>query len=131
MLKAVLIGVLAQRLVRRLCPHCKQAVEIDVDRWYDITGGAPMLPPDKAYEPAGCLECRETGYLGRVGIYEMMPLGAALKTQIHDQTDGAVLRRHAVQAGMTTLRLAGCRKIAEGLTSVEEVLGATGVERGG
>ncbi len=128
MLKAVLIGVVAQRLVRRLCPHCKQAVQIDSDRWFDITGGAPILPPETAFEPIGCLECRETGYLGRVGIYEIMPLSGTLKTHIHDQTDGAQLRRHAVREGMTPLRLAGCKKIAEGLTSVEEVLGAAGLE---
>ena len=128
MIKAVVIGVVAQRLVRRLCPHCKHAVELDADRWFDITGGAPMPPPETAYEPIGCLECRETGYLGRVGIYEIMPLSHTLKKQIHEQTDGAVLREHAVREGMTPLRLAGCRKIAEGLTSVEEVLGAAGLE---
>ena len=131
MIKAVVIGVVAQRLVRRLCPHCKHPIELDADRWYDITGGAPMLPPENAFEPTGCLECRETGYLGRVGIYEIMPLSGTLKAQIHDQTDGAALRRHAMREGMTPLRLAGCRKIAEGLTSVEEVLGAAGLERSG
>ncbi|MDE0854812.1 MAG: GspE/PulE family protein [Nevskia sp.] len=129
MIKAVVIGVVAQRLVRRLCPHCKHPIELDPDRWYDITGGAPMLPPENAFEPVGCLECRETGYLGRVGIYEIMPLSATLTAQIHDQTDGAALRSQAIREGMTPLRLAGCRKIAEGLTSVEEVLGAAGLER--
>src|SRR5271156_562090 len=91
LLKAVVIGVVAQRLVRRLCPHCKHPVTLDADRWFDITGGAPLLPPDTALEPTGCLECRETGYLGRVGIYEIMPLSATLKKQIHDNTDGAAL----------------------------------------
>jgi len=129
LLKAVVIGVVAQRLVRRLCPHCKRPVTLDSDRWFDITGGAPILPPDTAFEPTGCLECRETGYLGRVGIYEIMPLSATLKKQIHDNTDGAALRNQAVREGMTPLRLAGCKKIAEGLTSVEEVLGAAGLER--
>jgi len=129
LLKAVVIGVVAQRLVRRLCPHCKHPVTLDPDRWFDITGGAPILPPDTAFEPTGCLECRETGYLGRVGIYEIMPLSATLKKQIHDNTDGAALRNQAVREGMTPLRLAGCKKIAEGLTSVEEVLSAAGLER--
>ena len=130
MIKAVVIGVLAQRLVRRLCPHCKQGVEIDADRWYDITGGAPLLPPETAFEPIGCLECRETGYLGRVGIYEIMPLSPTLKAHIRDQTDSALLRKQAIHEGMAPLRIAGCRKIAEGLTSVEEVLGAAGLEHG-
>ncbi len=130
LLKAVLIGVVAQRLLRRLCPHCKHAVQIDSDRWFDLTGGAPMLPPDIAYEPVGCLECRETGYLGRVGIYEIMPLSDSLKAQVHEKTDSLLLRQQALREGMTPLRLAGCRKIAEGLTSVEEVLGASMLERG-
>jgi general secretion pathway protein E len=129
LLKAVIIGVVAQRLVRRLCPHCKRAVELDPDRWFDITGGAALLPPDSAFEPVGCLECRETGYLGRIGIYEIMPLSAHLKSLIHDQTDGALLRHHAVKEGMTQLRIAGCRKIAEGLTSVEEVLGVAVLDK--
>ncbi|HZR37239.1 MAG TPA: GspE/PulE family protein [Nevskia sp.] len=131
LLKAVLIGVVAQRLVRRLCPHCRHAVQIDADRWFDLTGGAPILAPDTAYEPVGCLECRETGYLGRVGIYEIMPLTDSLKAHVHGQTDSLLLRQQALREGMTPLRLAGCRKIAEGLTSVEEVLGATMLERAG
>ena len=129
LLKAVIIGVVAQRLVRRLCPHCKREVTIDEDRWFDLCGGAPLLPPETAYEPAGCLECRETGYLGRVGIYEIMPLSPTLKAQINEHTDGLLLRKLALREGMTPLRLAGCRKIVEGLTSVEEVLNATGLER--
>jgi general secretion pathway protein E len=129
LLKAVIIGVVAQRLVRRLCPHCKREVQIDGDRWYDLCGGAPLLPPEIAYEPAGCLECRETGYLGRVGIYEIMPLSNTIKGQIHDQTDSLLLRKQALREGMTPLRIAGCRKIIEGLTSVEEVLSATALER--
>jgi general secretion pathway protein E len=127
MIKAVVIGVLAQRLVRRLCPHCKQPVEIDAARWREISGGALALP-DSVFEPIGCLECRETGYLGRVGIYELMPLSAGLKNHIHEHTDGAKLRQQAMLEGMSPLRLAGCGKVGEGLTSVEEVLGATGLE---
>ncbi|MDR3418730.1 MAG: GspE/PulE family protein [Nevskia sp.] len=130
LIKAVLLGVVAQRLVRRLCPHCKQPVELGEERWRDITGGAPLARPSIAYEPGGCLECRETGYLGRVGIYEIMLLSPTLKPLIHDQTDGSVLRDHAIRDGMTTLRIAGCRKIAEGLTSVEEVLSAAGISQG-
>jgi len=131
LIKAVLLGVVAQRLVRRLCPHCRQPVELGAERWREITGGADLPLPQAAYEPTGCLECRETGYLGRVGIYEIMPLSPTLKPLIHDQTDGAALREQAMREGMTSLRIAGCRKIAEGLTSVEEVLGAVGIgERG-
>ena len=124
LLKATLLGVVAQRLVRTLCRHCKQAVEIDERRWQEITGGWHLDRPDHVHEPAGCLECRETGYLGRAGIYEIMPLSTALKTRLDDRTDLGELREHALREGMTPLRIAGCLKIAAGLTSVEEVLGA-------
>ena len=128
LLKAVLIGVVAQRLVRRLCPHCKQPVEIGAERWRAVAGGEGLQVPAFACEPRGCLECRETGYLGRVGIYEIMPLTPSLQAQVHAHTDGAALRGAALAEGMRSLRAAGCRKIAEGLTSVEEVLDTAGVQ---
>ncbi|MBL6749181.1 MAG: type II/IV secretion system protein [Nevskia sp.] len=123
LIKATVVGIVAQRLVRRLCPHCKQAVEIGQERWDEIAGIAGLPRPKLVYEPVGCLECRETGYLGRVGIYEIMPLSPALKSCIGDQTDGLLLRAAAIKEGMTPLRAAGCRKIAAGETSVEEVMG--------
>jgi len=124
LIKATLLGVVAQRLVRKLCPHCKRAVELDAERWREITGGWPLPRPSTIFEAVGCLECRETGYLGRVGIYEIMPLSAALKAQISDATDLAALRDAALHEGMLPLRIAGCRKIAAGETSVDDVLGA-------
>jgi general secretion pathway protein E len=124
LLKATLLGVVAQRLVRTLCKHCKHPVEIDEHRWQDITGGWHMDRPDQVFEPTGCLECRETGYLGRAGLYEIMPLSAHLKSRLSEQTDLADLREHAMREGMIPLRIAGCRKIAAGVTSVEEVLSA-------
>jgi general secretion pathway protein E len=129
LIKAVLLGVVAQRLVRRLCPHCKHPVELGALRWAEISGAWGLPLPPAVYEPGGCLECRETGYLGRAGIYEIMPLTPSLKLHITDQTDGAVLREYALKEGMTPLRIAGCKSIAAGQTSVEEVLSAAPLVR--
>ncbi len=129
LIKATLLGVVAQRLVRKLCPHCKRAEAVDAARWQEITGGWPLLRPETIYVAVGCLECRETGYLGRVGIYEIMPLTASLKPQITDATDLAALREAALREGMLPLRIAGCRKVAAGETSIEEVLGAAPLVR--
>jgi general secretion pathway protein E len=123
LIKATVIGIVAQRLVRRLCPHCKQPVEISAQRWAQIAEHTGEAQPLQVYEPVGCLECRETGYLGRVGIYEIMILTPTLKGHIADQTDGLALRAAALKEGMTSLRAAGCRKIAAGETSLDEVVG--------
>ena len=124
LIKSTLIGVVAQRLLRRLCPHCKKATVIDQQQWTDITGGSPLVPkPDVIHVPVGCLECRETGYLGRVGIYEIMPMSKTLNPTIGTATDLTHLRQQAINEGMMPLRIAGCVKLAAGTTSIEEVLG--------
>ncbi|GAC1631793.1 MAG: GspE/PulE family protein [Nevskia sp.] len=129
LIKSTLLGVVAQRLVRTLCPHCKQPAPIEASRWRDITNGWPLALPPAVFVPVGCLECRETGYLGRLGIYEIMPLSATLNPQIHDQTDLILLREQALKEGMMPLRIAGCLKVAAGLTSVDEVLGVAPMVR--
>jgi general secretion pathway protein E len=123
LIKSTLLGVVAQRLLRKLCPHCRRAEPIDPALWKEITAGWPMPAPTRVNVPVGCLECRETGYLGRVGIYEMMPLASALHPLIHDHADLMELREAAVREGLTPLRIAGCHKIAAGVTSIDEVLG--------
>ncbi|TLX61280.1 type II/IV secretion system protein [Stutzerimonas nosocomialis] len=122
LLKATLLGVMAQRLVRTLCPHCKAPVEIDEDDWQALTKpwNAPL--PTTAQQAVGCLECRDTGYRGRAGVYEIMLLNDAIKPLISADTDIVALRRHAFKDGMRSLRLSGAQKIAAGLTTVEEVL---------
>ncbi len=125
LLKATLLGVMAQRLVRTLCPHCKAPVEIDEDDWQALTKpwNAPL--PTNAQQAVGCLECRDTGYRGRAGVYEIMLLNDAIKPLISADTDIVALRRHAFKDGMRSLRLSGAQKIAAGLTTVEEVLRVT------
>ncbi len=125
LLKATLLGVMAQRLVRTLCPHCKAPVQLDADDWSALTKpwNAPL--PSTAQRAVGCLECRDTGFRGRAGVYEIMLLNDAIKPLITSDTDIVALRRQAFKDGMRSLRLSGAQKIAAGLTTVEEVLRVT------
>ncbi|MBA4286383.1 MAG: type II secretion system protein E [Xanthomonadaceae bacterium] len=131
LIKSTLIGVVAQRLLRRLCPHCKQETAIDDRRWAELSGGNPLVAkPDTVFVPVGCLECRETGYLGRVGIYEIMPMSKTLNAVIGADADLIALREQALKEGMMPLRIAGCAKVATGATSIEEVLGVAAGSHG-
>lgn len=125
LLKATLLGVMAQRLVRTLCPHCKAPMQLDADDWSALTKpwNAPL--PSTAQRAVGCLECRDTGYRGRAGVYEIMLLNDAIKPLITADTDIVALRRQAFKDGMRSLRLSGAQKIAAGLTPIEEVLRVT------
>ena len=125
LIKATLNGVMAQRLVRTLCPDCRSEVDCDADAWHELVGSAVMPPPAKVYQPAGCLECRNTGYRGREGIYEIMPLTNALLTYISSESDIQEIRQAAISQGMKTLRMAGAEKVVAGITSMEEVLRVT------
>ncbi|PNG13511.1 GspE/PulE family protein [Stutzerimonas stutzeri] len=125
LLRATLLGVMAQRLVRTLCPHCKAPVQLDADDWQALTKpwNAPL--PGNAQQAVGCIECRDTGYRGRAGVYEIMLLNDAIKPLITADTDLIALRRQAFKDGMHSLRLSGAQKIAAGLTTLEEVLRVT------
>jgi len=78
--------------------------------------------PSKVYKAVGCLDCRNTGYRGRQGIYEILPLSETIKEMLNEKTELSVLRKQAMKEGMRTLRLAGAQKIAAGVTTIEEVL---------
>jgi general secretion pathway protein E len=123
---ATVIGVLAQRLVRTLCTSCKQPDEAttretlqEVLNPWRLNGGV------RAYKPVGCLECRMTGYRGRAGLYELLNVTDAANAAIHPVPDAARLRQQALKDGLRPLRLAGIMKVAEGLTTLDEVLRAT------
>ncbi len=126
LISATVIGVLAQRLARTLCDNCKQRDEDATRETLDsyakpwrLSGGV------RPYKPVGCTLCRQTGYRGRIGLYELLTLSDAGKRAIHPAGDMVALRRQAVKDGMRPLRLSGMMKVAEGLTTVEEVLRAT------
>lgn len=125
LIRATLIGVLAQRLVRTLCPDCKAPMDMTRDYWNELGVGGAVAMPAAVYKAVGCLECRQTGYLGRSGVYEIMLLNAAMQAAIADSPDRQDLRQLAVQGGMRPLRHAAAEKIAAGLTTIDEVLAMT------
>ncbi len=122
LIKSTMLGVMAQRLVRSFCPHCKKETEVSNADWDNLVRPWKVAKPKKIYEPGGCLECRNTGYLGRQGIYEILMLSESLKDMISDDCDLIQLRKLAMREGMRTLRLSGAQKVAAGITSMEEVL---------
>ncbi len=122
LISATLIGVVAQRLVRTLCPHCKQETSLELVDWEALIKPWNTSPPKNISAAEGCLECRQTGFSGRIGIYEMMPLSDALKQDISANFDLVKFRKTAIREGMKPLNLAGAQKVARGLTTIEEVL---------
>lgn len=125
LIKATVIGVMAQRLVRVLCPYCKEATPLDAEAWTTLTAPWKVKAPDTVATAPGCLECRETGFLGREGIYEVMPFSESLQALSDDQFALGQLRRQAYKEGMRSLRLAGALKVAAGKTTINEVLRVT------
>lgn len=125
LLRASLLGVMAQRLVRTLCPHCKEPAELSEEEWQTLTKPWNAARPKQVYQARGCLECRETGFSGRTGLYELLVLDEQVKERITAETDLALLRRQALRSGMLSLRLSGAQKVAAGLTTVAEVLRVT------
>ena len=126
LLEATMIGIMAQRLVRTLCVHCK-APDGDVadDIWNSLTEGWQIEKPNAIYRPVGCPECRQTGFRGRTGLYELLTITQTFSKLIQPQTDIHVLRQQSIADGMKPLRIAGALKIAEGATTADEVLKAT------
>ncbi len=122
LINATLIGVVAQRLVRKLCPHCKREVDLELIDWQSLIKPWTTSPPDSISHSDGCLECRQTGFIGRIGIYEMMPISDTLKPEITDNFDLVKFRKAAIRQGMKPLNLAGAQKVARGMTTIEEVL---------
>jgi general secretion pathway protein E len=122
LIQSTVLGVMAQRLVRTLCPHCKQAADISDEAWQQLVRPWKPAKPAQVFKPVGCLECRNTGYMGRIGIYEMFTFSQDVKRLITEKTDVHALRNQAVKEGMRSLRLSGAQKIANGMTTLEEVL---------
>ncbi|HYN78056.1 MAG TPA: GspE/PulE family protein [Lamprocystis sp. (in: g-proteobacteria)] len=121
LIKATVIGVVAQRLVRTLCPHCKQEAPTDLDLWESLVNPWKLHPPATLWHPKGCLECRNTGYYGRIGLYEILTLDTELRDLVIADFDETPLRRLAYQKGLRPLRISGAFKAARGLTSMEEI----------
>ncbi len=123
LLQSTILGVLAQRLLRTLCPHCKQPHPLEDAAWEHLVSPWKAARPEgSTYAAKGCLECRMTGYLGRIGIYETMVMTHDLKKVVTPQTDLAVLQETGYRDGMKPLRLGGALKVAAGLTTIDEVM---------
>ncbi len=126
LLVATLNGVMAQRLVRILCPHCKQKVDLhraeDVQAWEGLVSPWKANRPASVYKPVGCLECRKTGFAGRVGIYETLICTRGVKEIVAAGADLGKIRDQAFRDGMKPLRISGAMKVAAGFTTMEEVL---------
>ncbi len=119
---ATLLGVIAQRLVRTLCEHCKQPGTISAAAWNGLVAPQQVQLPDSTMQPVGCDECRNTGFRGRSGLYEVMRVDDVITEMIRPGLQATTLRQHALAQGMRPLRIAGAQKVAEGLTTLEEVI---------
>jgi len=122
LIQSTILGIMAQRLVRVLCPHCKQEAEMDEVTWKTLVKPWKPAKPVKIFKPVGCLECRNTGFMGRMGLYEMFTFSNAIKDLIVEDINMVNLKKLAMSEGMRPLRLSGALKVAAGLTTVEEVL---------
>ncbi|OIR04627.1 type II secretion system protein E [mine drainage metagenome] len=122
LIHSTVLGIMAQRLVRTLCPSCKESEPIEQSKWDALVGTYKMPKPDRIYKPVGCMECRNTGFRGRSGIYEMLTITPALRKLITPETDLAKLTKLARQEGMQPLIINGAEKIAAGLTTIEELM---------
>jgi general secretion pathway protein E len=125
LLEATLIGIMAQRLVRTLCPLCKAPTEIADDIWDSLRENWTLPKPKAVYRPVGCPECRQTGYRGRTGLYELLTVTQPFSKLIKQETDLHALKDQAMKDGLKPLRVAGAMKVAEGVTTADEVLKVT------
>jgi general secretion pathway protein E len=122
LIRATLLGVLAQRLVRCLCPQCKKPVPVSLEQWDAMVKPWKLSPPERVYQPVGCLDCRMTGYKGRLGLYELFTLSAATRELVQPDLELSQLRQQAIREGLHPLRFAGAQKVVAGLTTIDEVL---------
>jgi general secretion pathway protein E len=123
LISSTVLGVMAQRLVRTLCPHCKVPADpLDPDMWRMLTAPFRSDGEQHVHAPVGCLECRMTGYFGRIGLYEIMTLSPIIRRLIHSDADDVKIREQAYKENMKPLRVSGAAKIAAGLSTAEEVI---------
>jgi general secretion pathway protein E len=123
LIQSTLTGIVAQRLVRTLCPHCKAETRLDARAWEALVHRWSVPAPARVYGPTGCLECRNTGFLGRTGIYEMMRISPPIRQMIVPAVDLVRLGEAALVEGMRPLRISAAAQVARGITTIAEVIG--------
>jgi type II secretory ATPase GspE/PulE/Tfp pilus assembly ATPase PilB-like protein len=121
LIASTLAGVMAQRLLRLLCPQCKQPYEPPLRAMQNLFPKQNIKESVKLYRPKGCNHCQGTGYWGRKGIYELLILQEAIRSQIHENASGEMIKQTAIGNGLRTLRDSGLDLVYQGLTTVEEV----------
>jgi len=125
MINATVLGVMGQRLVRTLCPHCKQPQPLQTDEsdlWDVLVAPWKANRPSQLQHQTGCLECRMTGYSGRIGIYEILLMSPELRKHVTPTADVALIREVACNEGMKPLRISGAAKVVAGITTLDEVI---------
>ena len=125
LIRSTLIGVVAQRLVRTLCPTCMVKADTDESRWHEMMGPWKSKAPDAINQPAGCLDCRDSGFKGRAGIYELLQMSPSVKEMVKPNVHLEDLRKRAYKNGLQPMRVSGLRKVAQGKTTYEEILKVT------
>ncbi|MEA2695237.1 MAG: ral secretion pathway protein [Acidobacteriota bacterium] len=127
LISSTLVGTMAQRLLRRICPHCSAERHLSPDEIATLRLAVPAGKRVKVKEGEGCFECRGTGYIGRTGIFEILPMDEGIKNLVVNGSDSPEIKREAIKNGMRTLRQSALRKLAEGVTTFEEVVRVTGI----
>ncbi len=124
LISSTLIGVVAQRLVRTICPNCKESYWISEEelRAFGVKVNTERV---RVYHGKGCDKCRNTGYFGRIGIYEVLSISPKIKAMIHQKRSEDEIRKVAFKEGMRTLKYDACKKMLEGITTMEEILRIT------
>ncbi|MBP1727542.1 MAG: type secretion system protein [Deltaproteobacteria bacterium] len=128
LISSTIVGVVAQRLVRRICPHCTESYRVRVADLGPLPLKAAKTAPNKELElkmGKGCRQCRQTGYLGRIGIFEVMPMDEKLRELTNRAASLADLQKAATAGGMRTLQQSAIDKMLRGITTLEEVLRVT------
>ncbi len=125
LLQATLVGILAQRLVRKICPFCKEPFEIDTKELASLGLDLGRNAPAELHMGKGCMKCRGTGYLGRSGVYEVLPVTESIKKMITPESNVEAMLDMAKKEGMITLRENAVKKLLEGETTYQEVLRVT------
>lgn len=126
LISSCLVGVLAQRLVRRLCKNCMEEVLLTHEEKKELEENGFILPPDTVYVEKGCEKCSHTGYRGRIGIFELLPVDGEIRNLIIARTDSSGIKRKACEnKGMKTLREDGWNKVKQGITTISEVIRVT------
>lgn len=125
LIRSTVIGVVAQRLVRTLCPSCVKKTQADNAKWEELMAPWKSQAPEHIHNPVGCLECRNSGFLGRAGIYELLQMTPGVKDLVSPNTNVDELRNQAYKDGMRPMRVSGLQKVAQGKTTYEEVLKVT------